>query len=327
MSPHIPISSDRILSNARETLLNEANALKNMASALSDDFVNIIRLIAASEGRVVVTGIGKSALIAQKTVATFNSTGTPALFMHAADAVHGDLGMIKQEDVVICLSKSGESPEIKILIPLLKHNKNLLIAMTGTIPSYLSLQADYVLDTTVEKEACPNNLAPTVSTTAQLAMGDALATGLMLLKGFSPADFAKFHPGGSLGKKLYLNVADLAVQNGKPAVSPDTSMKEVILEITAMRLGMAAVLDGNENLIGIITDGDLRRMLKKYPEWEGLVAKDVMHSHPQTIPPEELAVNALTQMRQSDITQLIISKNGRYEGVVHLHDLLKEGLL
>ncbi len=327
MAPDKTISPVQILTNARDTLLNESKALAKLAAALSDDFVRVVQLMAASHGRIVVTGIGKSAIIAQKIVATFNSTGTPSLFMHAADAVHGDLGMIREEDVILCLSKSGESPEIRVLIPLIKHYKNPLIALAGQIPSYLSLQADYVLDTTVDKEACPNNLAPTASTTAQLAMGDALATSLMLLKGFTPADFAKFHPGGSLGKKLYLQVADLAVRNEKPAVTPATSMTEVILEITAKRLGMTAVLDENGHVAGIITDGDLRRMLKKHPDWEHLTAKDVMHPEPQTINPDELAVDALTQMRQKDITQLIITQNGHYEGVVHLHDLLKEGLL
>lgn len=321
------ISSEQIIKNASATLLHEAKALETMSSALSADFVAVVQLLAQATGRVVVTGIGKSALIAQKIVATFNSTGTPSLFMHAADAVHGDLGMIQDGDVVLCLSKSGESPEIRVLIPLLRHNRNPLIALVGTIPSTLSLQADYVLDTTVDKEACPNNLAPTVSTTAQLAMGDALATSLMLLKGFSSEDFAKYHPGGSLGKKLYLQTTDLAIRNEKPAVTPDTPMKEVILEITAKRLGMTAVLGADGRLEGIITDGDLRRMLKNHPEWEHLCAKDVMHRNPQTIAPEELAVNALSRMRQKDITQLIISQNGQYLGVIHLHDLLKEGLL
>ena len=327
MTPDKNITSEEILANARETLVNESTALAALAERLSPDFEAVVRLLGAATGRVVVTGIGKSALIAQKIVATFNSTGTPALFMHAADAIHGDLGMIQQQDILLCLSKSGESPEIKFLVPLLKHGGHPLVAMVGHIPSYLSRQADYVLDTTVDKEACPNNLAPTVSTTAQLAMGDALATALMLLKGFTPSDFARFHPGGTLGKKLYLRVGDLAVNNARPAVKPDTPMKEVIVEITAKRLGMTAVLDDNGRVAGIITDGDLRRMLKQHPEWERLTAAAVMHRDPQTISSGAMAVQALTRMRQKDITQLIIEKDGQYEGVVHLHDLLKEGLL
>lgn len=321
------LSADQILESARETLRVEAHALRALIEGLNEDFEKSVRLIASSPGRVVVTGIGKSAIIAQKIVATLNSTGTPALFMHAADAIHGDLGMIQKEDIVICLSKSGESPEIKVLVPLLKNFHNPLIAMVGKIPSYLSQQADYVLNTIVNQEACPNNLAPTVSTTAQLAMGDALATTLMKVKEFSPADFAKFHPGGIIGKKLYLRVSDLAAQNEKPVVKTKTPMKEVILEISGKRLGMTAVVDEVENLRGIITDGDLRRMLKQNPEWENLCAKDVMHPDPKTIAEDELAVNALSLMRQNNITQLIVLKEKRYHGVVHLHDLIKEGLL
>lgn len=321
------LSTDQILEAARETLRIESDALKALMERLTEDFEKTVRLIASSSGRVVITGIGKSAIIAQKIVATLNSTGTPSLFMHAADAIHGDLGMIQKEDMVICLSKSGESPEIKVLVPLLKNFHNPLIAMVGKIPSYLSQQADYVLNTTVDYEACPNNLAPTVSTTAQLAMGDALATTLMRLKGFSPADFAKFHPGGNLGKKLYLRVSDLSAQNEKPAIRPDTPMKEAILEITGKRLGMAAVVDEAGNLKGIITDGDLRRMLKQNPEWEDLCARDVMNPQPKTIAENELAINALSLMRQNNITQLIVLQQEQYNGVIHLHDLIKEGLL
>lgn len=316
-----------ILETAKKTLLLESQALKELAALITDDFEKIVYLIAGSEGRVVVTGIGKSAIIGHKIAATFNSTGTPAMFMHAADAIHGDLGMLQTSDVVICLSKSGASPEIRMLIPLIKHFNNPLIAITGNMDSYLAQQADYVLNATVSQEACPNNLAPTASTTAQLALGDALAVCLMEYKGFTEEDFAKFHPGGVLGKKLYLHVQDISLLNDSPAVLPDAPMKEVILQITAGRLGMTAITDGEGKIKGIITDGDLRRMLKKYPEWETLTAAAVMNPHPKTIQADELAVNALELMRQNNITQLIVLKNGVYSGVIHLHDLIKEGLI
>lgn len=321
------LSESALLETARNTIRMESEALRALEDLLNEDFTKTVQLIAAATGRVVVTGIGKSALIGQKIVATFNSTGTPALFMHAGDAIHGDLGMIRQEDVVICISKSGESPEIKLLVPLLKNFHNPLIAIVGNTASYLAQQADFILDTTVSQEACPNNLAPTASTTAQLAMGDALAVCLMELKGFSPEDFAKFHPGGTLGKKLYLKVKDLSSQNEKPAVYKVTFVKEVIVEITKKRLGMTAVLDEKGKIAGVITDGDLRRMLKEKPSWEMLRAADVMSVKPKTISGEALAVSALELMRQHNITQLIVLDDDEYSGVIHLHDIIKEGLL
>lgn len=321
------LSANEILSLARETLLLESDALRALVDGLNEDFERVIRLIAASPGRVVITGIGKSAIIAQKIVSTLNSTGTPAMFMHAADAIHGDLGMVLKDDIVLCLSKSGESAEIRLLIPLLMNFHNPLIAIVGKMTSYLAEQADYVLNVTVDHEACPNNLAPTVSTTAQLAMGDALAVTLMKLKGFSSSDFAKFHPGGALGKRLYLRVEDLSIRNEKPAVEPITPMKEVILEITGKRLGMTAVTDDSGKILGIITDGDLRRMLNENPVWEKLTASDVMHPHPKVIGCDELAIRALEIMQQNNITQLIVLNKEQYAGVIHLHDLIREGLL
>ncbi|TAN01105.1 MAG: KpsF/GutQ family sugar-phosphate isomerase [Chitinophagaceae bacterium] len=321
------LSESALLETARNTIHQESEALHALEGMLTEDFGKTVRLIARSTGRVVVSGIGKSAIIAQKIVATFNSTGTPALFMHAGDAIHGDLGMIRQEDVVICISKSGESPEIKLLAPLVKNFHNPLIAIVGNVDSYLAQQADFILNTTVSQEACPNNLAPTASTTAQLAMGDALAVCLMKLKGFSSDDFAKFHPGGTLGKKLYLKVKDLSLQNEKPAVGKETLMKEVIMEITKRRLGMTTVLDEGGKIAGIITDGDLRRMLKERSTWETLRAADVMNTHPKTVSDEALAVHALELMRRYNITQLIVLNNDEYSGVIHLHDIIKEGLL
>lgn len=305
----------------------ESLALRDLTDFINEDFEKAVRLIAGSAGHIVVTGIGKSAIIGQKIVATFNSTGTPALFMHAADAIHGDLGMMQPGDIVICLSKSGGSPEIRMLAPLIKNARNPLIAITGNINSYLAQQADLVLNATVSREACPNNLAPTVSTTAQLALGDALAVCLMQHKGFSQEDFARFHPGGILGKKLFLHVQDLSVFNGSPAVTPETRMKDAILEITAGRLGMTAVTDQTGSLRGIITDGDLRRMLNGSPDWEALTAAEVMNPHPKTIRADDLAVDALALMRKNNITQLIVLKGGNYCGVIHLHDLIKEGLI
>lgn len=321
------LSDLTLLETARNTILMESEALRGLEKLLTDDFARAVQLIARSSGRVVVTGIGKSAIIAQKIAATLNSTGTPALFMHAGDAIHGDLGMIQPGDIVLCLSKSGESPEIKLLVPLVKNFNSPLIAIVGNISSYLAVQADYILNTTVSQEACPNNLAPTASTTAQLAMGDALAVCLMKIKGFSQEDFAKFHPGGALGKKLYLKVKDLSIQNEKPAVHPETVMKGVIVEITEKRLGMTAVTDDIGKIIGIITDGDLRRMLKENVSWESLRARDVMNKNPKTISADSLAVNALDIMRQNNITQLIVLEDRQYSGVIHLHDLIKEGLL
>jgi len=275
----------------------------------------------------VVSGIGKSAIIAHKIVATFNSTGTPSIFMHAADAIHGDLGMVQQNDVVMVISKSGESPEIKVLIPLLRNFGNPLIAMVGNIDSYLARNASIVLNTSVEQEACPNNLAPTSSTTAQLVMGDALAICLMELNGFQSNDFAKFHPGGSLGKKLYLRVSDLYADNEKPQVLAGQSLKEVIVEMTAKRLGITAVVEEDGSLLGIITDGDLRRMLEKNSDIEKVKAGDIMTRNPKTIGSDELAISALDVLRKNEISQLAVTQEGKYRGIIHLHDLIREGLI
>jgi arabinose-5-phosphate isomerase len=321
------LSDQEILSIARSTLEKEATAVQRLIGYLDDSFVQAVRLIARSSGKVVITGIGKSAIIAQKIVATFNSTGTPAIFMHAADAIHGDLGMIQPEDVVVMISKSGESPEIRVLLPLVKNFHVPVIAMVGNLQSTLALQADLVLNTTVKEEACPHNLAPTSSTTAQLAMGDALATALIRLKGFSAEDFAKFHPGGTLGKKLYLRVKDLSVHNARPFVDPESPIRDVILAITSGRLGITAVLKGQQ-LVGVITDGDLRRMMEKYPRFDQLTAGDVMTIQPKTIHREALAVDALQLMRQHNITQVVVLNDaGEYEGIIHLHDLIREGLI
>jgi len=311
---------------AKATINNEAEAISGLINAIDDDFVKCVELIYRSKGRVIVTGIGKSAIIGQKIVATFNSTGTPAIFMHAADAIHGDLGTIQKEDISICLSKSGETPEIKVLIPLIKHQGNRLIAIVGNRDSYLAKQADFVLDATVAKEACPNNLAPTSSTTAQLVMGDALAVCLLECRGFTTSDFAKLHPGVSLGKQLYLKVSDLYTGNSKPAVQLNDTIKKVILEISSNRLGATAVMDG-EQLAGIITDGDLRRMLERNTNIRLIKAADIMSVNPKIIGPEILAVSALNLMRKSNITQLVVAEKGRYLGMIHLHDILKEGIL
>lgn len=319
-------SIDKIKDLAITTLNIEADSVRNLQKYINDDFVDTVKLIYESKGRVVVTGIGKSAIIAQKIVATMNSTGTPAIFMHAADAIHGDLGTIQKEDVVICISKSGNTPEIKVLVPLLKTGGNKLIALVGNMDSYLAKQANYVLNSTVEKEACPNNLAPTSSTTAQLAMGDALAVCLLDCRDFTSSDFAKYHPGGALGKKLYLKVGDIASQNQKPIVKPDDSIKSVIMEISSKRLGATAVVD-NGNLVGVITDGDLRRMLEKTDAISNLKASDIMNKTPKQIEAEELAVNAMQLLEQYNITQLIVTDKGKYYGFVHLHDLLKEGII
>lgn len=320
-------SFDKIVELAKLTLTIEADAIRNLQNYINNDFVACVELIYKSKGRVIVTGIGKSAIIAQKIVATFNSTGTPAVFMHAADAIHGDLGTLQQDDVVICISKSGNTPEIKVLVPLLKTGGNNLIALVGNTESYLALQSDYILNTTVEKEACPNNLAPTTSTTAQLAMGDALAVCLLDYRGFSSKDFAKYHPGGALGKKLYLKVGDIAVQNQKPQVKPGDSVKSVIMEISSKRLGATAVIDSDDRLVGVITDGDLRRMLEKSDSIDTLKASDIMNKTPKRIEAEELAVNAMQLLEQFNITQLIVTDKDRYYGFVHLHDLVKEGII
>jgi len=311
---------------ALNTINNEASAVAGLARSVNNDFIKCVRLILYARGRVIITGIGKSAIIGQKIVATLNSTGTPAIFMHAADAIHGDLGIVQKEDIVLCLSKSGETPEIKVLVPLLKQRGSALIAMVGNTASYLAKQADYIIDTTVEKEACPNNLTPTSSTTAQLVMGDALAMCLIESRGFTPDDFAKFHPGGTLGKELYLRVEDLYVHNQIPVVKHDDSIKKVIVEISSKRLGATAVLNGIK-LVGIITDGDIRRMLEKNIAYNRLVASDIMSKNPKTIEPGALVVNALNLMRQNNITQILVVDQKKYNGVIHLHDILREGIL
>jgi len=309
------------------TVRLEAEAISAMQNMIDDEFERAVRTISESAGRLVISGIGKSAIIAQKIVATLNSTGTPSIFLHAADAIHGDIGMIQQNDVVMIISKSGESPEIKILVPLIKNFGNILIAMVGNMSSFLSRQSDIILNTTVEQEACPNNLAPTSSTTAQLVMGDALAVVLMEIKGFGSDDFAKFHPGGMLGKKLYLRVSDLYIHNEKPSVTAETLLKNIIVEISKKRLGATAVTDGKNKLLGVVTDGDLRRMLEKNEPLDKITAKDIMSVKPKTISPDSLAVDALDLMRKSDITQLMVTLDGNYLGIIHLHDLVREGLI
>jgi arabinose-5-phosphate isomerase len=319
-------SDDELKIIAVNTLLLEAESVKNIASRVGDDFLKTVRHILASEGRVVITGIGKSAIIASKIVATLNSTGTPAVFMHAADAIHGDLGTIQRNDTVICISHSGNTPEIKALVPLINKGGNKLIALTGHKDSFLATQSDYVLDAGIEKEACPHNLAPTCSTTAQLAMGDALAVCLLHARDFSEKDFARFHPGGSLGKRLYLRVGDISSRHEKPQVRPDDDIRKVILEISSKRLGATAVVDAS-GLKGVITDGDLRRMLEKSIQIEGFKASDIMSRSPKTIASSELAVAAVQQMEKYQITQLIVTDQGLYSGFLHMHDLLKEGLM
>lgn len=321
------LSKDNIKQQALDTIALEATSVEGLKNYVNDDFISVVELIHKSKGRVVVTGIGKSAVIAQKLVATFNSTGTPALFMHAADAIHGDLGMILPEDVVILISKSGSSPEIKVLIPFVKNFGNTVVAISGNEKSYLATNADYFINTTVSKEACPNNLAPTTSTTAQLVMGDALAVCLLSLKGFTAEDFARFHPGGALGKRLYLRVGDLSQQNANPQVSATASLKEVIYEISNKRLGATAVTAEDGTLQGIITDGDLRRMLEKHDDTSKLTAQDILTADPKSIEEQELAVNALELIREHNITQLVVTKEGKYAGFVHLHDMVREGLL
>jgi arabinose-5-phosphate isomerase len=316
-----------ILETAVKTLKLEAEALMEMGDRLGDGFTKVIDLLQQMKGRLVVSGIGKSAIIGQKIVATLNSTGTPAIFMHAADAIHGDLGMVQQDDVVMIISKSGESPEIKVLVTLIQNFSNPIVAMVGNINSTLARSAHHILDTTVSQEACPNNLAPTSSTTAQLAMGDALAVCMMEARGFGSEDFAKFHPGGALGKKLYLRVDDLSRMNERPAVGLKDNLKAVILEMTKKRLGLTAVLNEEGKLAGVITDGDLRRMLEKGVDVQHTSAADIMTANPKTISPESLAVDALDRMRKNNITQLIVAEADRYEGVIHLHDLIREGLI
>lgn len=319
-------STEEIRNSALTTILREAEAVQGLAGSIGDGFVRSVEAILQSKGRVIVTGIGKSAIIGQKIVATFNSTGTPSVFMHAADAIHGDLGIIQKEDVVLCISKSGETPEIRILVPLIRKNGNLLIAMAGNTGSYLALQANHVIDTSVPHEACPNNLAPTSSTTVQMVMGDALAISLLECRGFTADDFAKFHPGGILGKKLYLTVADLYVNNPAPKVQFSDNIRHVILEISSNRLGATAVLKQG-TLAGIVTDGDLRRMLERNTDFVNMTAEDIMSRDPKTIEPDRLVIDALQLMRNNNITQLIVTSRGDYLGIVHLHDILKEGII
>ncbi|MFP4663362.1 MAG: SIS domain-containing protein [Bacteroidales bacterium] len=317
-----------ILQTARETLIRESEAISKLIDYLDEDFEKVVQLIKESHGRVIVTGIGKSANIANKMVATFNSTGTPSIFMHAADAIHGDLGIIQKEDIVLVLSKSGNTPEIKVLLPLIRSFDNTVIAIVSNQKSFLAKNADYVLKATVSKEACPNNLAPTSSTTAQLALGDALAVCLLEQRGFSAKDFAKVHPGGSLGKKLYLRIKDMYVLNEKPMVYSSDTVGKVITEISSKRLGATAVLDEQDKLIGIITDGDIRRMLQHKPhQILDLTAADMMSANPKTVKPDNLAVNAFALMEKNNITQLIVIKQGKYLGMVHIHDFIKEGIV
>jgi arabinose-5-phosphate isomerase len=319
-------TKEEIKQIALHTIQAEMDAIKGLQLAVNDDFVKVVELILDSRGRVVITGIGKSAIVANKIVSTLNSTGTPAIFMHAADAIHGDLGIIQENDLVICLSKSGETPEIKVLIPLLRQHGNKMVALVGNTQSYLARTADYILDASVPKEACPYNLAPTASSTAQLVIGDALAVALLECRGFTPGDFARLHPGGALGKKLYLRVSDLYVNNEVPKVDSDADIRKVIMEISAKRLGATAVMEDGK-MIGIITDGDLRRMLEKNDHISGISAKDIMTANPKIIQAGSLVVEALALMRKHNITQLPVFDNNLYVGVIHLHDILKEGIL
>lgn len=316
-----------IQQTALRTIELEAQSVAGLTAFIDSEFEKAIQAIHASKGRLVISGIGKSAIVAQKIVATLNSTGTPSLFMHAADAIHGDLGMVQEEDVVLVISKSGESPEIKVLVPLIQNFGNTLIGMVGNLDSFLANQANIVLNTTVSKEACPNNLAPTSSTTVQMVMGDIIAVCLMQLNGFSGRDFAKYHPGGNLGKRLYLRVEDISKHNAQPKVLETASLKEVIVEITEKRLGQTAVVDDKNQIVGIITDGDLRRMLEKSSSLENIKAADILTRNPKTIGPDTLAVEALDILRENDISGLLVAENNQYLGVLHLHDLVREGIV
>ena len=321
------MDKEKIIEVALRTIELETSAVSGLKASVDAGFIKAVEQIANSKGRLIVSGIGKSAIIAQKIVATLNSTGTPSVFMHAADAIHGDLGMIQPDDMIMVISKSGNSPEIKVLAPLVKNFGNTLIGMVGNMQSFLAQNSHIVLNTTIDQEACPINLAPTSSTTAQMVMGDALAVCLMEMKGFNSNDFAKYHPGGALGKQLYLRVADMAAQNEKPKILPTATIKEVIVEMTEKRLGAAVVVNEAEEILGIITDGDLRRMLEKTESFADLQAKDIMSSHPKTIAVDVLAVNALEEMRRHNISQLIAVDNKLYAGIIHLHDLVKEGII
>jgi len=319
-------SPKEIIASAKTTLRAEAEAILKISDSIEDDFHKLIETILNIKGRVIVTGVGKSGIIGQKIVATLNSTGTPSIFMHAAEAIHGDLGIIQKNDLILCLSKSGNTAEIKVLIPLLRQGNNPIASIVGDKNSYLAQQSDFVINATIDHEACPHNLAPTTSTTAQLAIGDAIAICLLESREFSSADFAKYHPGGSLGKKLYLKVRDLSSLNEKPQVNINSNVQNIILEITKKRLGITVVIEDGK-LKGVITDGDLRRMMEKFTYFDKLTAKDIMSINPKTIEGEELAVNALKLMRDNNITQLVVFKNQQYDGIIHLHDLLKEGII
>ena len=320
------ISKSVIIEAAKRSISEQGDAIKNIVNFLDDSFAEAVELILKSNGRVIITGIGKSAIIANKIVATLNSTGTPSIFMHAADAIHGDLGLVQKKDIIICISKSGNTPEIKVLVPLLKRAGNPLIAITGNKNSFLGEESDFVFNSYVDKEVCPNNLAPTTSTTAQLVIGDALAVCLLQMKDFSSDDFAKYHPGGALGKKLFLTVRDLAMTNEKPNVGLNSNIKDVIIEISEKRLGVSAVVEQNK-IKGIITDGDLRRMLAKTENFTNLSAIDIMTKNPKSIDINAMAVDAMQLMEKHQITQLLVTDNEMYAGVIHLHDLMKEGIL
>jgi arabinose-5-phosphate isomerase len=321
------INDITILETARQSISLQATSIHNLSTLLDSNFVQAIHSIVAANGRLVISGIGKSAIVAQKIVATMNSTGTPALFMHAADAIHGDLGMVQENDVVIIISKSGDSPEIKVLTQLIKNFGNTLIGMVGNTQSYLALHSNIVLNTYVEKEACPNNIAPTTSTTAQMVMGDALAICLMEANDFKQGDFAKYHPGGALGKKMYLRVNELIKMHEAPAVNENDEIKKAIIEISKKRLGATIVLDNENAIVGIITDGDVRRMFEKYDVFTTILAKDIMNTNPKTIDKEELAVEALNQMQQNNISQLIVTDAGKYAGILHIQDMMREGII
>jgi arabinose-5-phosphate isomerase len=320
------ISKENILAIAKKTILSESESITKLTDFLDENFSDATQAIYNSNGRLIVTGIGKSAIIAQKMVATFNSTGTPSMFLHASEAIHGDLGMVQKDDIIICISKSGNSPEIKAVVPFLKRFGNTLIAITGNMTSFLAKESDYVLNTTVDAEACPNNLAPTNSTTAQLVMGDAIAVCLMEMRNFKAEDFAKYHPGGALGKKLLLRVKDMLEHTLKPVVSPDTAIKKVIFEISEKRLGVTAVVE-NDKVIGIITDGDIRRMLNERDSFADLTAKEIMTKNPKLIETTDMVADALNILEDFSITQLVVVDHGEYKGVLHLHDILKEGIV
>jgi arabinose-5-phosphate isomerase len=320
------VTKENIIESAKKSLISQSQSIAKLTDFIDNSFVDAVHLIYNCKGRLIVTGIGKSAIIAQKIVATMNSTGTPSMFLHASEAIHGDLGMVQNDDVVICISKSGNSPEIKVLVPLLKRFGNKLISITGNLTSFLGKEADITLNTFVESESCPNNLAPTNSTTAQLVMGDALAICLMQMRDFKAEDFAKYHPGGALGKKLLLRVQDMLDTSRKPLVNPESSIKNVIVEISEKRLGVATVVD-NDKVVGIITDGDIRRMLNKTETITGLTAKDIMTVNPKTIKSSDMVVDALNILEDFSITQLVVVDNGEYKGVIHLHDILKEGIV